>query len=212
VFHICFVDDDKEFEIPLFYDIFGEIFDIIAASDYDELQSQIDSRENWKPDLFVLDLYFPFESENQEAINALRSEPLYLKNDHAEIRTAYINYLKARERLTNVLNAWKQNINGGLTLAERIAAEYPDVPIVFYSRKATIEDIIRCLTARNVWSVERKPTGKDSSDTIELTKLARQHLVQRFQTAILRADSAKLKRNKEAAKILMEMLRDCEQN
>jgi len=58
MFRICFVDDDEEFEIPLFCDVFGEAFDIIAASDYVLLKSQIDSRENWKPDLFVLDLYF----------------------------------------------------------------------------------------------------------------------------------------------------------
>jgi len=208
VFRICFVDDDKEFEIPLFCDVFGEAFDIIAASDYVELKSLIDSRENWKPVLFVLDLYFPFGPANREAIEALRAEPLFVENDNAEIRTAYRNYLRAKTRLAGVLDAWKQNANGGLILAEKVVADYPDVPIVFYSRKATLEDVVRCMAARNVWSVEKKPTGKDSADTIELTRLAQQRIIRRFKMAISKADSGELERKKEAAEVLVQMLRD----
>ena len=207
MFRICFVDDDEEFEIPLFCDVFGEAFDIIAASDYAELKSQIDSRENWKPDLFVLDLYFPSGPANREAVEALRAEPLFVENDNAEIRTAYRNYLRAKARLAGVLDAWKQNANGGLILAEKVVADYPDVPIVFYSRKATLEDVVRCMAARNVWSVERKPTGKDSADTIELTRLAQQRIIRRFKTAISKADSGELERKKEAAEVIVEMLR-----
>ena len=207
MFRICFVDDDEEFEIPLFCDVFGEAFDIIAASDYAELKSQIDSRENWKPDLFVLDLYFPSGPANREAVEALRTEPLFVENDNAEIRTAYRNYLRAKARLAGVLDAWKQNANGGLLLAEKVVADYPDVPIVFYSRKATLEDVVRCMAAKNVWSVERKPTGKDSADTIELTRLAQQRIIRRFKTAISKADSGELERKKEAAEVLVEMLR-----
>ena len=207
MFRICFVDDDEEFEIPLFCDVFGEAFDIIAASDYAELKSQIDSRENWKPDLFVLDLYFPSGPANREAVEALRAEPLFVENDNAEIRTAYRNYLRAKARLAGILDAWKQNANGGLLLAEKVVADYPDVPIVFYSRKATLEDVVRCMAARNVWSVERKPTGKDSADTIELTRLAQQRIIRRFKTAISKADSGELERKKEAAEVLVEMLR-----
>ena len=208
MFRICFIDDDENFEIPLFCDVFGETFDIIAASDYVELKSQIDSRENWKPDLFVLDLYFPSGPANREAINALKAEPLSVTNDNAEIRTAYINYLKVQNRLARVLDAWKQNPNGGLKLAEKVAVDYPDVPIVFYSRKASFEDVVRCMAARNVWSVERKPTGKDSDDTIELTKLAQQRIIRQFEMAISKANPAKLERKKEASKVLLEILRD----
>ncbi len=208
MFRICFIDDDGEFEIPLFCDVFGEAFDIIAASNYAELKSLIDSRENWKPDLFVLDLYFPSGPANREAIEALRAEPLSVENDDAEIRTAYRNYLRAKTRLAGVLDAWKQNANGGLLLAEKVVADYPDVPIVFYSRKATLEDVVRCMAARNVWSVEKKPTGKDSADTIELTRLAQQRIIRRFKMAISKADSGELERKKEAAEVLVQMLRE----
>jgi len=207
VFRICFIDDDEKFEIPLFCDVFGEAFDIIAASNYAELKSLIDSREDWKPVLFVLDLYFPSGPANREAIEALRAEPLSVENDNAEIRTAYRNYLRAKTRLAGVLDAWKQNANGGLILAEKVVVDYPDVPIVFYSRKATLEDVVRCMAARNVWSVERKPTGKDSADTIELTRFAQQRIIRRFKMAISKADSGKLERKKEAAEVLVQMLR-----
>ncbi len=208
MFPICFIDDYEEFEIPLFCDVFGEAFDIIAASNYAKLKSHIDSREDWKPDLFVLDLYFPSGPANREAIEALRAEPLFVENDNAEIRTAYGNYLRAKARLAGVLDAWKQNANGGLILAEKVVVDYPDVPIVFYSRKATLEDVVRCMAARNVWSVERKPTGKDSADTIELTRLAQQRIIRRFKMAISKADSGELERKKKAAEVLVEMLRD----
>ncbi|NQT03025.1 MAG: hypothetical protein HQ580_13435 [Planctomycetes bacterium] len=208
MFRICFIDDDEKFEIPLFCDVFGEDFDIVAATDYDELKSQIDSRKGWTPDLFVLDLYFPSGPANKEAIKALRAEPLSAKDDNAEIRTAYINYLKAKERLARVLDAWNQNAYGGFKLAEKVSADYPEVPIVFYSRKATLEEAIRCMASRNVWWVEKKPTGRNTNETIELTKSAKQRIARRFKAVISKVDSEKVKRLKEAARILTENLRE----
>lgn len=208
MFRICFIDDDEKFEIRLFRDVFGEAFDIAAATDYVELKSQLDSRKGWMPDLFVLDLYFPCEPANRDEIEALRAEPLSLENDNAEIRTAYRNYLRAKARLAGILDAWNQNANGGLKLAEKVAADYPKVPIVFYSRKATLEDAVRCMAAKNVWWVEKKPTGKDSAETIELTKSAKQRIAHRFKTVISKADSEKVKRLKEAAKVFVENLQE----
>jgi CheY-like chemotaxis protein len=158
------------------------------------------------PDLFVLDLYFPCGSVNRDEIEALRAEPLSLENDNAEIRPAYRNHLKAGVRLAGILEARKQNADGGLKLAEKVATDYPKVPIVFYSRKATLEDAVRCMAAKNVWWVEKKPTGKDSAETIEMTKSAKQRIAHRFETLITKADSGKVKRLKEAAKVLVDIL------
>lgn len=204
MFRICFIDDDEKFEIPLFCDVFGKSFDIIAATNYAELKSQLDSRKDWMPELFVLDLYFPSGPINQDEIEALKAESLSLENDNAEIRTAYRNYLKAAERLGNILKARNQNANGGLKLAEKVSADYPRAPIVFYSRKATLKEAIRCLAARNVWWVEKKPTGSGPEETIELTKSAKHRIALRFETATSKAGSGKVKRLKEAAKILIE--------
>jgi len=206
VFRICFIDDDEKFEIPLFCDVFGECFDIVAATGYAKLKSQINSRKNWAPDLFVLDLYFPSGPANQDAIEALKAEPLSLENDKAQIRAAYRNYLRAGERFHSILKAWNQNAYGGLKLAETVSADYPKVPVVFYSRKATFEEAIRCMAAKNVWWVEKKPTGRNAAETIELTKSAKQRIALRFEAVISKVDSGKVKRLKEAAKILTESL------
>ena len=64
------------------------------------------------------------------------------------------------------------------------------------------------MAVRNVWSVERKPTGNDSADTIELTKSAKQRIIHRFKIAISKADPAKLERKKEAAIVLLEILQE----
>lgn len=208
MYRICFIDDDEKFEIPLFHRAFDETFDVIPANDYASLKLKIDSREAWRPDLFVLDLYFPSGPASHGTIEALKTEPLSLENDNAEIRVAYRNYRKASTRFRSILDAWNQNSDGGLKLAEKVAADYPAVPIVFYSRKATLQDVIRCLAAKNVWWVERKPTGKDSAETIELTMSAKQRIVNRFETVILKTDAERITRLKNAAKVLAEMLRD----
>jgi len=206
MFRICFIDDDKKFEIPLFCDVFSDSFDIVTATDYVQLKSCLESRKDWRPDLFVLDLYFPSEPANQDAIEALKAKPLFLENDNAEIRAAYRNYCKAGARLGNILDAWNQGPDGGLQLAEKVAADYPRVPIVFYSRKATLQDAIRCLASKNVWWVERKPTGTDSSETVELTKSAKEHIGCRFKRIISKEDSEKNKRLKQAARVFTEFL------
>lgn len=206
MFRICFIDDDEEFEIPLFRKVFGDTFDIVTAANYADLVSQVSEREDWAPDLFVLDLYFPCGAPNPNAIEALRADPLSLENDNAQIRPAYRNHVKARTRLASILDAWNQSANGGLRLAEEVAIDFPEVPIVFYSRKATLQDAIRCMAAKNVCWVEKKPTGKSSAETIELTGSAQQHLVRRFEAAILQTDKQERERLKEAARAFAEIL------
>jgi CheY-like chemotaxis protein len=206
MYRVCFIDDDKEFEIPLFRDVFADVFDIVSATSYAELKSQVTSQRDWQPDLFVLDLYFPSGLPDQDLIEALRTKPLDAENDNAQIRSAYRNYLKASDRLQRVLDAHKQGPVGGLELAKKVASDYPEVPIVFYSRKATIEDVICCLAVENVWAVERKPTGKDQAQTVKLTKSAKDRLVSRFERAISKPGADTIKRTKAAAKAMAEVL------
>lgn len=181
---ICFIDDDGDFEIPLFKDVFDGDYDIIAATSYDDTRKQIDERPGWTPDLFVLDLYFPEGAPDTEAIATLKDEPLALSDDSAEIRTAYSNYLRARSRLRNILVAHKQGPEGGLKLASMIASAFPETPIVFYSRKATFEDVVRCLATKGVRWVEKKPSGKTDAETKALTHNQKDRIVRNFNRAI----------------------------
>ncbi len=39
---VCFIDGDREFEIPLFQEVFSSVYDVIAADSYDTAQQTIE--------------------------------------------------------------------------------------------------------------------------------------------------------------------------
>lgn len=196
---VCFVDDDKEFEIPLFERVFGDVYDVIAADDYEAARRQISEQRDSPPDLFVLDLYFPSGQADEQQVDSLRQTIVTYEDDRAEMRTAYGNFLRAQSRLQAVLAAWRQGPDGGLEIAGRVVADYPDVPIVFYSRKATFEDEVRCLAAEGVWGLEKKPTGANDEETERLTSAEKPRLVGRFNSIIAREDEEQTFVAKKAA-------------
>lgn len=181
---ICFIDDDKQFEIPLFVSVFGDVYDVIAEDSYDAARREMTRRDDWRPDLFVLDLYFPRGEPDRDAVDRLQKETVTFEDDGGQMRTAYTNYLRAEARLKAVLGAWKQGPDGGLEIARHAFEDYPQVPIVFYSRKATFEDAVRCLAADGVRWLEKKPTGENDEDTRRLTLVEKPRLVARFNAII----------------------------
>ena len=136
---ICFIDDDDQFEIPLFLKIFGGDFDLIAGTSLEACRQAIGRRADWMPGLFVLDMYFPSGLPDEKAMEELAAHPVELPKDRVEIRQAYMNLVAVKERFKAVLGAWKQGPQGGLQLAAEVHAAYPQVPILFYSRKAVAE-------------------------------------------------------------------------
>jgi CheY-like chemotaxis protein len=204
---ICFIDDDDEFEIPLFMRAFADRFDLITATTYSECADKIRSRSSWMPDLFVLDLYFPSGSPDVSAIEALRRQPITIADDQAQIRQSFSNYKAANSRLHSVLSAWKQGPNGGIALAQMVSEQYPGTPIVFYSRKATAEDALRCLIQDGVVDIISKPTGKTDQHTIDLTMALSESTASRFRHIISPANPEKLIENKQAARTIFENIR-----
>jgi CheY-like chemotaxis protein len=184
VHRVCFIDDDKHFEIPLFENVFGDVYDVIAEDSYDAAINKMAERGGWRPDLFVLDLYFPSGEPDRDAVATLRQSAVTFDSDGAEMRAAYTNYLRAESRLKAVLRAWKQGPDGGLEIARHAAQDFSLVPIVFYSRKATFEDAVRCLAADGVWWLEKKPTGNGDEDTRRLTLTEKSRIAARFDTII----------------------------
>lgn len=204
---ICFIDDDEHFEIPLFVKTFGEEFDLITATNFGECCRRIDERGNWTPDLFVLDLYFPSGLADTQAVRLLVSQPSENPNDQGEIRQAYMNYLAAKSRLEVVLAAWKQGPEGGIRLAAQIHARYPDVPIVFYSRKATAEDVLRCMAQDGVLDVISKPTGRDDSDTEDKTREMKDGLSSKFREMMNPAVAQQRAAVQQAVNLVLEGIR-----
>ena len=203
---VCFVDDDGSFEIPLFKDVFGDVYDVIGEDSYDAAKTEIAARGEWNPDLFVLDLYFPSEPPDEGVVEELTESTLIMEHDRGQMRAAYANYLRAKARLDAVLNAWRQGPDGGLEIARRVAADYPDVPIVFYSRKATFEDAVRCMATDGVWGLQKKPTGSKDEDTRRLTLAEKPRLVDRFNAVIARENEQQTLAVKRAARQTLQFV------
>lgn len=199
---VCFVDDDKDFEIPLFERVFGDVYDVITADDYETASRRIAERRGSPPDLFVLDLYFPSGQPDEAGVAALRRSMLSVDDDGAELRAAYTNFVRAQSRFQAVLDAWRQGPDGGLEIARRVVVDYPNVPIVFYSRKATFEDEVRCMAAEGVWGLEKKPTGANDEDTERLTFAEKPRLVRRFNAIMAGEGREQAFAVKQAAEIV----------
>lgn len=203
---ICFIDDDMVFEIPLFNDVFGDVYDVIAEDGYDVAKREIAARGEWTPDLFVLDLYFPSGPPDERAVEELSESTLTLEDDRGQIRAAYANHLRARARFDAVLNAWRQGPAGGLKIAGQVVADFPGVPIVFYSRKATFEDAVRCMATDGVWGLEKKPSGSNDEDTRRLTLAEKPRLVSRFNAVIARENEEQTRAVQRAVRQTLEFV------
>jgi CheY-like chemotaxis protein len=207
MYRVCFIDDDRDFEIPLFESTFGDVYDVVAGDSYDAAREKMSERGEWCPDLFVLDLYFPSGEPDRAAIDELRRSAVAFEGDGAEMRAAYANHLRAESRLKAVLGAWKQGPDGGLEIARRAARDYPRTPIVFYSRKATFEDAVRCLAADGVWWLEKKPTGYGDEDTRRLTLSEKPRIAERFDAIIARRGEEQTMAIKGGAESVREFVR-----
>ena len=203
---VCFIDDDGRFEVPLFKDVFGDVYDVIAEDSYEGAKNGIGARREWTPDLFVLDLYFPSGPADERAIEELSESTFAVEDDRGQMRAAYGNYLRAKERLDAVLEAWRQGPDGGLEIARRVVVDFPGVPIVFYSRKARFEDAVRCMASDGVWGLRKKPTGSDDEDTRRVTLAEKPRLVSCFNAVIAREDEERTLAVKRAARQTLEFV------
>ena len=204
---VCFIDDDEDFEIDLFERVFKGTYNVIAESSYEAAKHVMSDKWDRPPDLFVLDLYFPKGQPDRDAVGALLQSRVTYGNDRGGIRAAYTNYLRAESRLRAVLCAWRQGPDGGLEIAQRVAGDYPNVPIVFYSRKATFEDSVRCMACPGVWWVEKKPSGETDQDTVRITFEDKQRLVNRFDAIIAQTDRQETAALKKVAGTIWRFIR-----
>ena len=203
--NLCFVDDDADFEIPLFVEMFGGEFDLLTATKFEDCRAGAASRSGWLPDLVVLDMYLPTADVEEDALDRLRREPLSLPPDDGAIRRAWFNCLAARRRLHSVLSAWHQGPEGGIALAGQVHGQWPRAPIVFYTRKATPEDVLRCMRQPGVADVIRKPSGVDDEDTRRRAFEERDAIAGRFRRlAAAAAGEAGVDRLKESVRHVCE--------
>ena len=199
---IAFIDDDAEFEIPLFREAFGSRFDVVAATSLRGIKKALPA--NAKPDLFVLDMYFPAGRVDPTSVERLRRDQLELLPDLGEMRQAYTNFKIARGRLERVLQAHRQGAAGGIRLAKSVAREFPRIPIVFYSRKASAEDTLKCLCQENTLDVILKPTGADDADTIALTKRLSPQIARIFKSVISQTKDRRIQKRRDCIQEILK--------
>ncbi len=128
---LCFIDDDLD-EIRRFRDNMATQFIIGAGTSLDAALDDLRSQGHRSPDLYVLDLYFPQSGS---------STPEQLE----ELARARKQLLKSQAEFAALLARLNQTTRGGFRLAERLFRFGWRPPFVFFSRKATAEDVVQAL-------------------------------------------------------------------
>lgn len=149
---ICFVDDDP-MEVEVFERVFGDQYQVFAASSITDIEKEIGAA-GVSPNLFVLDLYFP---TGRDATEAERIEMIRLKQKVDD----------AQQTLTSYLSTIGQGREGGLQLLEVVQKKFPSVPVTFFTRKGTIDDVVACLDAGALYVLKKpQPNSIDPDGNI----------------------------------------------
>jgi len=187
---LVFVDDDESERQAMEkiatnggYDFAGIAWPPTPTDPFDKFKDK-------PPDLFVLDLYLPPRdgtaneriSSEQSAVQSVmaaqvakRFSKLYDEpvagREKAMLRATMGCLSDARELLDSQWSAMGQHPNNGIELLRYLLDKFPQVPVIFYSRKLTPEDVIRVLRAGAVDAIRKGAL----SDQNLLRRLKRAH-------------------------------------
>ncbi len=172
---VVFVDDDPT-EIETFLDLYTdsriEVVPIDAPSSLDALSRINDTLDGRRPDLVVLDMFLPTSSDAPSVLSstAIDSGLTVLQelrqsiDDIEEVTYDNKRLLRQTQGLVTkteaLVKTWCEELGqspqGGISLLRELDSLYPQTPKMFYSRKATIEDVKQALAA-GALDVIRKP-------------------------------------------------------
>ncbi len=138
---VCFIDDDKN-ELERFQAAMEQDFICIIGDGYSDIIQQLQERK-LKPDLWVLDLFFPIGGH----VNT--SEELSEMNDR------YAVLEKAVQDFRAFLKNIRQGPEGGIELLKTCLKNHK-APVVMFTRKGTLDDAIQCRDEGAI-SVLKKP-------------------------------------------------------
>ncbi len=139
---VCFIDD-SDYELRRFRENLQSRFEIGVGRTLDDALADLQKQGFKKPDIFVLDMYFPEGPQN--TIQQL-----------SELNAAWAKYRAAHADFMSTLARLGQTIAGGEALADQIRKRYGSPKYVFLSRKATLEEGLRAL-GRGALDVIKKP-------------------------------------------------------
>jgi DNA-binding NarL/FixJ family response regulator len=164
---LIFIDDDKS-ELDEFGEIVGSTYDYVAVHWPSESSKLFGGPV---PDIFVCDLYLSPESGDNEPTHAERKQAFGALNNVAThfSSLAANRDLGDKERLKKTMQCiseaygalelqWAslgQSPSHGIALLSKLRKLYPSLPVVFYSRKITPEDVISVLKAGAVDAIRK---------------------------------------------------------
>jgi CheY-like chemotaxis protein len=171
--HIVFIEDD-EAEMATFRRLYeGDQFELTGVciqSPRSVLPPLADALGDRVPDLFVLDLFFPavndppggFTADTvhdaraqlgrvlgaaQELEGMFLDDSALAKNDKELLRAGSELVYWSQRMLRRWCDVLGQSPSGGIALMRLLREKYPSVPAMFYSRKATVDDVKAALAA-----------------------------------------------------------------
>lgn len=148
---LCFVDDDPA-ELRRFRENLEPEFVIGTGQTLDDALADLRKNGLERPDLFVLDLYFPDGPLNTEA-------------ELSELRAAWSRYGLAQADFLSVLAKLRQSSRGGMKLADDIRQRYRSRNYVFFTRKATLEEGLTAVTQTHALGIMKKPDAHPAENT-----------------------------------------------
>ncbi len=173
---LVFVDDDRT-ELDGLRDILGNEYDFQAIKWPPE--RPIEEVIGAAPDIIVLDLHLPHaegkekteippadRTEQERLVRELakRLPALYAENrgnDKKLLRDTMDFIRDVYSLLRQQVQSLEQSPENGVRLLQRLKDRFPRVPIVFYSRKITPEDVTRVLTAGAVDAIRKGAVPPD---------------------------------------------------
>jgi DNA-binding NtrC family response regulator len=148
---VCFIDDEEE-ELSRTERALSQHFVIATGRDLDSALTRLER----KPHLFLLDMYYGPKTKSE---------------DRVRVATAWQQLRIAQSEFYALLTSLDQSSKGGLDLAEHVRARYPGTPVVFFTRKGSLEDANEALR-NGATAVLKKPEPRGREHEIGIRRRA----------------------------------------
>lgn len=193
--HLVFVDDDQD-AVRKFTELYARdpftITTIHAPEARHALSRIKDALKGSKPDLFVLDLYFPHGNAREQTfarypleemtapiskiIAAAKRVEDSLIQDRSEARKIIGQLYAVVHQSQQVLQNWCKRIDqspqGGMVLLHEINKEYPATPKVFYSVYVTLADAKEAFAAGVIDMLSKPDSSNESEERKQADKIS----------------------------------------
>ena len=154
---VCFVDDNPH-EIKRFRKYLKKYFVIGSGTSISDALKDLNKQGYKKPDLFILDLYFP-------------DGPRHTEEEIMELCRAREALLDAEGEFVMHMAKLRLSSHGGLKLASDLRERWGAHPFIYFTRKGTLEESVRCLK-QGALKVIKKPDPNKREKECETVRKA----------------------------------------